>query len=219
MGTIPIAGGSCLGGHWVATLFSVAIVLPLLSFSPLRAEEEADGVRPERGERAAAQGDRTERRAEMRKKMLEKFDADGDGKLNDEERTKMRKEMGNRRGRGPRRGGEKGNREGKRGRPGKDASGRSPEGRRDQSGPPDLDKLFERFDRDGDDRLDREEFKGALRVLREMHQRRMGRPGEGRRGGPDSGKDRERFRHRPRPDREGHKQGRPPKRGPRPDRD
>ena len=238
MKTVLFARRSRLGGRSIAVLFSAAILLPLLSSSTLHAEEDSDSVRPERGQRAAPREGRSERRAEMRKRMLKKFDADGDGQLNDEERAALRKGMADRRGRGKKgdgkkgfhegnwgpgkRGdGKKGLREGKQG-PGKGARDWGPKSRRhgphDQGGPPDLDKLFEKFDRDGDDRLDRDEFKAALHVLRKMHQRRMGQVGEGRRGGPGPGRDRDGFRPRHRPDREG-RSGPPPKHGHRHDRD
>ena len=74
---------------------------------------------------------------EMRKKLLEKFDADGDGKLNEAERSKARAEMKKRRG--DRKPGE--------GRPGPRGP-RSPEFRK---------KMLEKFDADGDGKLNEEE--------------------------------------------------------------
>jgi hypothetical protein len=79
---------------------------------------QQQGQQMQRGQRGSQQGqgqgkaqntDRTERRAAM----LKRFDADGDGTLNDAERAKLREEMGARRqGQGQGRSQRKGNAQG-----------------------------------------------------------------------------------------------------------
>lgn len=124
---------------------------------------------------------RAGRRAEMRQKMLEKFDADGDGELNDEERTAAREEMRSRRGdranndkakAGKGRGGKaKGNR----------GSRRDGQGRRGgPGGPPDPGKLFDKFDANDDGQLSRAEF---MKLSAEMRSQRRPRVADNR-GGP-----------------------------------
>ena len=93
-------------------------------------------------------------RSEMREKMIERFDADGDGELSKEERAKARSEGRGRRGG---KGGPKG------------------EGRMDPGA------MFDRFDADGDGQLSREEFMQLADVMRRMRER-MGPPP--RDGGP-----------------------------------
>ena len=222
-----ISIGSVLPGRrLIWAFFSVAMTVPLLLATAVSAEDSAADPGPGAQEKPAQRGERSERRAEMRKKMLQKFDADGDGKLSDSERAKLRETMRKRHGAGEKGHGHQGDSKkgsGRRGRFGKEARERGPEGHRHglrgHGGPPDLDKLFEKFDKDGDDRLDREEFKAALHVMREMHERRMGRPGEGRQGDHDRKRGRDTFRRRPGPDHKGRPGPPPAGRGPRPDRD
>lgn len=104
------------------------------------------------------QDERPRRDGEMRARMIEEFDADGDGKLSDEERQKARETMRARRGDRPGRGGE--------GRP----------------APPDPNQLFDKFDENKDGQLSREEF---LKLSEETRGFRGPRgPREGRPGGP-----------------------------------
>lgn len=117
-----------------------------------------------------AKGDRPGR-GEFRQRMLEEFDADGDGELSDDERATAREKMRDRRG--------KDGAEGRRG-------GRGGEG------PPNPEELFERFDANGDNQLSREEFHKLAESMREhhaQHRRGKGRHGEGhgRRPGPPDG--------------------------------
>ena len=155
------------------------------------------------------------RRGEMRKKLLEKFDADGDGKLNDDEKAKAREAMRKRRGdktRGDRKPGDK--------KPGSD---KAREGRRPGKGGPgadfrkkmlekyDADKdgklneeergkareemkkhfkerraeMLKKFDKDGDGKLSEEERKALHEAMKKRHGDR--KPGEGRPGGPGKG--------------------------------
>lgn len=134
------------------TLF-LLVAFPLISTGIANAQPEGD--RP----------DRPHRNPEMRQKMLEEFDADGDGKLNDEERQQARETMRERRG-GP---------------AGQDRPGRGgPQGRRGRGGEgrPDPNELFDEFDANGDGQLSREEFM----KLTESQRGRRGGPGSG--GGP-----------------------------------
>ncbi len=126
-------------------------------------------------------------RAKMRQRMIEQFDADGDGKLSEEERAKARAKRG-----------AKGAKGGQAGR-----GGRGPQGREGRpEGPPDPMRLFERFDANGDNQLSREEFMKLTKTMREMRERRgaggpqgrqRGQGGE-RRGPPGERGDRDRFR-------------------------
>ena len=90
---------------------------------------------------------RENRHAEMKAKILEKFDANGDGELDEEERAAAREAMGGRRGKkGP---GPKGD---------KDGEGvRDRDGKR--GGPPP--GIIEQFDADGDGKLNEEERAAA----------------------------------------------------------
>jgi hypothetical protein len=82
---------------------------------------QQQGQQMKRGQRGSQQGqgqgkaqntDRTDR-TERRAAMLKRFDADGDGTLNDAERAKLREEMGARRqGQGQGRSQRKGNAQG-----------------------------------------------------------------------------------------------------------
>jgi len=95
--------------------------------------------------------------------------------------------------------------------------GRGPEGERRPggAGAEGMDQAFERFDRDGDGRLSRDEFVAGMARLREMMQRGGGMmPGQmaGPGGGPGEG-----FRRPPRQDAEPRGSGRP-EGGPRPSR-
>jgi hypothetical protein len=179
----------------------IALLISATLASTALAQEDADKAPPRE--------DRPER-AEMREKMLERFDADGDGELNDEERAKAREFRQERT-----RGGERG--EGRRGREGRPPRGpdgrRGPEGRgpagpppggpRGPGFPPNPERLFNAYDEDKNDQLSRDEFEKLMGKLREL-----GRPGPGRPPGPGGPPE---FRRRgggpDGPDRE----GRPPR--------
>ena len=167
-----------------ATRFCWAWALPLLMVGLAQAQPGEEPAR-ERGPR----------NPEMREQMLKEFDADGDGKLNDEERQQAREVMRERRG-GP---GQQADRPGRgQGRGQGRGEGRG-EGRAEGRGPgrgpgagegrpgrrpaerPDPNALFDRFDANGDGQLSREEF---LKLSEAMPPRRgEGRPGAGP-GGP-----------------------------------
>lgn len=116
----------------------------LISISTAQAEDGQKKGRPDRpgGE-------------DRRQKMLEKFDADGDGKLNEAEKAKLHEELGKQRG-GP--GGPGGRRP-------------SPELRK---------KLLAEFDADKDGKLNEEERAKARAAMRERHGDRPGGPGDGK---------------------------------------
>jgi len=146
---------------------------------------------------AAKKGDRNDRRAEMRQKILEEFDADGDGEMNEDERATAREEMRKRRGRqgkGDRAKGERGPKH----------DGRR-DGRRDGrgGGRPSPDQLFDKFDANDDGQLSRAEFMKLADRMRRMH-RRHGRADEhrGDHGGKHGG------------EHGGMRDGRGPRRGP-----
>jgi hypothetical protein len=128
------------------------------------------------GQAAAQEQDeeRPRRDGEMRARMIEEFDADGDGELNDEERQTARETMRERRGDRPGRGGQARGGEGR---------GRGPgRGGEDRPAPPDPNQLFDRFDENKDGQLSRDEF---LKLTEETRGRRGPRgPREGRPGGP-----------------------------------
>ncbi len=187
-------------------------------------EKAADTDKGERPERPSFE--------EMRKKMLEKFDADKDGKLNDEERAKAREyrhehagEFMRERGEGERPRGPRPPRgpEG-RARDGHGPDGHGPEGGPDgrrPDGPPPAMRLFDRFDEDGDGQLSRKEFERLVTRMREMGPPGAGGPGrpggprEWRRPGPPEGPGADRRPPRAREDGE---RG-PERRRPRPPRD
>ena len=73
-------------------LANQALVLSALITGSVWAGEDAVGVARNQGGQSG--------RAEFRQKMLDEFDADGDGELNEDERATARKEMRGRRGRG-----------------------------------------------------------------------------------------------------------------------
>jgi Ca2+-binding EF-hand superfamily protein len=117
---------------------------------------------------SAQEEERPRRDGEMRQQMIEEFDADGDGELNDEERQTAREAIRERRGGGGR------------------GEGRGPEGR---PAPPDPNALFDEFDADKDGQLSREEFTKLTETRRGFM--RGGRPprargprAEGDRPGP-----------------------------------
>lgn len=119
----------------------------LISISTAQAE---DGKKKGRPDRAGGEDQR-----QNRQKLLEKFDADGDGKLNEAEKAKLQKEIGKRPG-GP--GGPGGRRP-------------SPEQRK---------KLLAEFDADKDGKLNEEERAKARAAMRERHGDRPGGPGDGK---------------------------------------
>ena len=168
--------------RWLVPLLSLALALPILLAGQLRAEEEPAREKPGSAEKSASSSDkpgkRSGRQGDMRKRMMKKFDADGDGELSEDERAELRKFMQERRGMQ----GKKGTRDGKspqsRRKAGKGRRG--PRGPGDGIGPPDMDKLFEQFDHDGDGKLDRKEFGNALQTMHEKRMRMEGRRGEDR---------------------------------------
>ena len=109
--------------------------------------------------------DRAGRRGEMRQKMLEEFDDDGDGELSDDERATAREAMRARRGGKGKGGKAKGGKKGRRGSPG---------------GRPDPGKLFDKYDANGDGQLSRAEF---MKLAKEVRPPRPPRE-QGKRGGP-----------------------------------
>ncbi|MCH2113474.1 MAG: collagen-like protein [Pirellulales bacterium] len=143
------------------------------------------------GEDLGDQSERRGRKGELRQKILDKFDADGDGRLNEDERAAARKEMQARRG-GEERGGEKSrrSREGRRERGAFDGpQERGPEERRrpnDQGlegrggpggrRPPSPEKMFDRFDANEDGQLSRGEFRKLAEAERRMRDRMRGGP-------------------------------------------
>ncbi len=102
---------------------------------------------------------------EMRQRMLDEFDSDRDGRLNEEERQAARDAMRARKGNLG-----KGNARGMRG----------PQ-RKNRPGGPHLrpEMLFEKFDTNGDQQLSLDEFRELAQF---MHENRPRRP-EGRQGG------------------------------------
>lgn len=109
-------------------------------------------------------------REQMRERMIKEFDKDGDGKLSEDERAKMREQMrqrmGDRRPGGP--GGERGPRgEGFRGR-GPGGPGGPPYGPPHRP-MPSPDELFKKFDADNSDSLSREEFGKLAEFVKEHH--------------------------------------------------
>lgn len=142
-------------------------------------------------EEAANGRDRNDRRAEMRQKILEEFDADGDGEMSQDERATAREEMRKRRGGQAKGGGAKGDRakglKAKRGGA-KGNRGAAQGGR--PGGPPDPGKLFDKFDANGDGQLSRAEFMKLTKEVRANRPQRgransdQGRRDSARRGRP-----------------------------------
>ena len=147
------------------------MVLAMPAFAQQDAPQTKDLPTPPEGMRPGhwgAAGDMPQMpgREDFHKKMLEKFDADKDGKLNDEERAamkaemeKMRAERGDRGPKGPR--GENGERgpKGPRGENG----GRGPKGPRGER--PGMPENMEQFDTDKDGKLSDEERKAARAAM------------------------------------------------------
>jgi hypothetical protein len=136
-----------------------ALVVPIALAGTLRAQEE-QGKDP---------AGRPPRNPEVRQRLLEEFDADGDGQLSEEERQKAREAMRERRGNLP-------------GGPGRGAGPMA-----------DPNALFDKFDANGDGQLSREEFAELSKVVRNRMRQQgppaggPGRAGQGRRGGPPAG--------------------------------
>ena len=162
---------------------------------------------------------------ELRQKILDAFDTNGDGNLDQAERQAIRRAMqeffrpAGREGRGPdgRRGPAGGRRpdadrgpEGRRGRGDRDRADRGPEGRRGPRRPdgppppPRPERLFNAFDENQDAALSLDEFKALSHFMRERFA--MGPP-LGRPGGPRFDRDRpdgpprDQYRRGPRDDR------------------
>jgi hypothetical protein len=153
---------------------------------------------------AAPNQDRDDRRAEMRQKILEEFDADGDGEMSEAERATAREEMRKRRGNRANQADGKAKREGNAKREGKakregnakregkakredkpkrDGKAkregkpeRRGEGRlrRGPDGPSDPSQLFDKFDANGDGQLSREEFTKLTEEVRAHRAQRGG---------------------------------------------
>jgi Ca2+-binding EF-hand superfamily protein len=150
------------------TLILLAVGMLFLPTSTTNAQEE----------------ERPRRDGEMRERMIEEFDADGDGELNDEERQTARETMRERRGgagrgegRGPEGRGRRPEGQGPDGREGRGPESRDPEGRGDRPAPPDPNALFDEFDADKDGKLSREEFTKLTETRRGFM--RGGRPPRG----------------------------------------
>jgi len=122
--------------------------------------------------------DRAGRRGELRQKMLDEFDADGDGELSEDERASAREAMRGRRG-------AKGKADrGKAGK-GKAGKGKGRGQRGGRGGPPDPEKLFDKYDANDDGQLSRAEFmKLAAEVRPPRPSRGSGKRDGTRRGGP-----------------------------------
>ncbi|HEX6961208.1 MAG TPA: hypothetical protein VF175_05030 [Lacipirellula sp.] len=148
------------------TVMAFSALLASALLASIATAQESDDQAPPPEQRAEDnRGDRPGRpnREEMRRRMLERFDADGDGELSDEEREKARQEMRNRRDRGEgRRRGEGPPREP--GRPGP-GPGAPPHG---HGFPPNPMRLFNAFDENQDEQLSKHEFEKLMLKLREM---------------------------------------------------
>lgn len=143
----------------------ICLVLSVLITGTSRAEDDA----PNKEDRAG-------RRAEMRQKMLDEFDADGDGDLSETERTTAREQMRSRRADKSK------GAKGAKGSQGRKRATQRGKGRRGSGGPPDAARLFNEHDANGDGQLSREEYMkltAAVRSSRPPH-------GPGQRGGPRS---------------------------------
>lgn len=131
------------------------IILSLFAALPLVAQD-ADAAKND----SARQQEHGNREAH-RQRLIEHFDKDGDGKLNDEEKAAMQQFLEQRRkNRGERRGGPRPSRE----------------------------EMIQRFDKDGDGELNEEERKN---MREELRRRRHERKGEGRQNaaGQQNGKE------------------------------
>ncbi len=201
--------------------YLAAAVAALMIGGPAAAEEtagDAEGAKPGR--------------AQMRERILQRFDADGDGQLSEDERAEARAARermqrdgrggkGRGKGQGRARGPERGDRgfEG-RGPEGRGPQGRGPGGQRGQQGrrPPSPEQLFQRFDADGSGELSLEEFRQLADTMRARREQMEGRGQGARRGGPQGSGDRG---FGPLPQRRGDFRPGPPgpPRGPRPDFD
>ena len=176
-----------------------AFVMGLLLACPVGMAAAQDDAPPPKDEPAAARPERGPRmqNPEFRKRMLEEFDKDGNGELDDAERQEMRDKIAQRReqmrgrfGGGPDGPPPPGDRpEGppprgeRRGGPGGPGGHRGPGGPPGQGpgpgGPPPLAGLFEWFDGNHDNQLSREEFQDLAEFVHRHH-----RPGPPP-GGPD----------------------------------
>lgn len=103
-------------------------------------------------------------RAERRQRVIQAYDADGDGQLNDEERAKARAELGGQTDRADRPRRERQRR------------GQRPDGPPGPDTPAGPAMLFDRFDENHDNQLSREEFMKLTAATREMRGRRGGGP-------------------------------------------
>src|SRR4051794_27811217 len=118
-----------------------------------------------------------DKRAEKRERMLKEFDTNKDGKLDDQEKQKAREKM--REMRAARQGGDKKGAGGKK-------EGRGPEGPGGRHGQmPNPDELFNKFDKDKDGKLSKEEFQELTKAVHKHMAQMMRQRGqmEGRHGG------------------------------------
>ena len=127
---------------------------------------------------AWAQGPKRSPRApDQRKQMIEKFDQDGDGKLNKEEKTAAREAMRTRRGEGGQRA------KGRRGGAGGEGQQRGQRSQRGRGGPKgfmaDPGAMFDRIDSDGDGNVTKEQF---VKFMEKMHAQFGQRGEDGQRG-------------------------------------
>lgn len=157
----------------ILTVVATALLMPVAATA-----QDATDEKPSQAERPS--------QAESRQRIIEQFDADEDGQLNEEERAKARAERGNQSGRASREGRGGGGRQGQAGRP---------------QGQPDPMQMFDRFDENNDGQLSREEFTKLTAAMRERRgadaqpdRRRAER--DGRQGSPRGRGDRPRSPRR-----------------------
>jgi hypothetical protein len=140
----------------------VAGVIGLIASQALAAP--GDGKKPDR-----------QPNPERMQKILEKFDADGDGKLNAEERQAARQAREARQGNRPKQG------------QGKPGQARRPGGQAQAGGPMrDPAAMFKQADTDGNGQLSQQEFMGLMQKMRQGRQQagNAGRGPEARERGP-----------------------------------
>ncbi len=193
----------------ISTLLLMVFLLSIATSEVAQADD--GGEEPKRSQ--------SKRGPEFRQRMLKRFDADGDGKLSDDERAEARQEMRrHHRKRGSKGGGEllperapRKDFERPQGfdqplRNAEDSASRGPRAdkeRRDgrnhrrhaSNKAPNPNKMFDRFDADGNGQLSREEFHQLAKTMHRVrdghkghrrgkgHGDRSGNPGEGRKHG------------------------------------
>ena len=122
------------------------LVVALSGWTIAQAEEGKPG--------AGKPGPGKERGAEFRQKMLEKFDKNGDGKLDEDEKKAAREAFQKRK-----------------------------EGQNGPRGEEFKKKMLEKFDKNGDGKLDPEEMKAAREAFQKMRAEKGGEKGKERRPG------------------------------------